>query len=435
MIKLPHKEKIALLLATVVLVIAAVPVFAHPGLRVSGAFLLRDVSPGKVITHRMVVDTAETDPAMDIVVGIEDLGKYSAKNFITIDNPSFHLAPGESQDVIATINIPSDVGDGGRYAIITIRQKPVKGAGVGAVAGIDVPIVLTIKDSQLLHEGKITEVSLSEAISGQPVNIVITFENTGNHHFKVKAEVSISDARGEILDTIYLPLTVSSVVPGMSGQLRGVFIPKRELPSGVYSVRARAMLDDGTILDEAEGSFEVKGAYLPPSPAGKLTVAPGSASILQTEDGRISASFPKGAVISQVEVSLKSYPLEQLPSPPANFELATTGFRIDGLSGLLAKEATITVKYSQADLERAEADASRLKLARWDEGNNQWSVLKTKVDKEAMTLTTNTTQLSIWAIIVAPPTELHWVVIGGIVGGVIIIALLVFFLAVRRRGY
>jgi hypothetical protein len=94
------------------------------------------------------------------------------------------------------------------------------------------------------------------------------------------------------------------------------------------------------------------------------------------------------------------------------------------------------VKYTAADLDKAGGDASRLRLARWDEAQSRWSVLKTKVDKEAMTLTTNTNQLSIWAVMVAPPAHTHvnWPLIGGIVGGVIIIALPMYFLTVRRRG-
>jgi hypothetical protein len=128
--------------------------------------------------------------------------------------------------------------------------------------------------------------------------------------------------------------------------------------------------------------------------------------------------------------------LEQLPPQPTGFDLATTCFRIDGLTGLLAKEATVTVEYTAADLDKVGSDASRLRLARWDEAQSQWSVLKTKVDKEAMTLTTNTNQLSIWAVMVAPPAhrQVNWPLIGGIVGGVIVTALSVYFVTVRRRG-
>ena len=454
LMKLSHRYVIAgILIAGLVLPFVFAPLaLANPGLRVSGAKLIADVAPGQTITHTMTIGIGDVDPPLDMLVHVtgfgqslegapqvledsEDTSPFSARSFITLDTTSFHLDPGDSQQVTATISIPQDVSAGGRYALIDIRSQPIGEGSVGVITAVAVPIALTIKGSELIHEGKITEVSTSDATSGQPVDIFTTFQNTGNHHFKIKGEVTVSDASGETLDTISLPLTASSVMPTLLRQLKATFIPQGELPLGVYSIKSRVMLEDGTLLDEASGSFEVKEPYVPPSPPASVTLIPGSAATLETGDGRISISFPKGAVISQVEVSLRSYPLEQLPSPPTDFELATTCFRIDGLTGLLVKEATLTVKYSPADLERAEGDASRLTLARWDEANNQWSVLKTKVDKEANTLSTKTNQLSIWAVMVAPPAEVRWPLIGGIVAGVIVIALLVYFLAVRRRSY
>jgi len=166
-----------------------------------------------------------------------------------------------------------------------------------------------------------------------------------------------------------------------------------------------------------------------------VTVTPGSPATLETEDKSVHVSFPQGSVTGQAEVSVQSYSPEQLPEPPSGFEFGTTFFRVDGLSGLLAKEATLTLKYSTADLSQADGNASRLTLARWDEANSEWTVLKTEVNEEAMTLTTSTNQLSIWAVMVsAPPEPTSWgPVIGGIMGGIIIIGLLVYFLVIRRR--
>ena len=259
MIKLTKQVLATLTLVILVIVMLGillpVQVLANPGLRVEGALLVTDVSPGETLTHKMNVGIRESDSAMDIVVAVRDLGEYSARDFITIDNPSFHLEPGQSQDVIATIHVPSNVGVGGKYAIIRIAQKPVAGAGISSLVAIEAPVRLTIKDSKLIHKGEITEVIAGEVISGKPVNISITFKNTGNHHFKFKGEVTISNARGEVLDTIHTALIPSPVIPSLSQKLTANFIPKGDLPLGVYSFRAKVMLEDGTVLDEAEGNF------------------------------------------------------------------------------------------------------------------------------------------------------------------------------------
>ncbi len=274
-----------------------VPVLANPGLWVADGRLVTDVSPGDTLTHKMSVGIRESDSAMDIAVEVRDLGEYSARDFITIDNPSFHLEPGESQDVMATINVPLDVGEGGRYAIIRIAQKPAATKGISSLVAIEAPVRLTIKDSQLIHEGEITEVSAGEVISGKPVDIFITFKNNGNHHFKFKGEVTVSDARGKVLDTIYTVVIPSPVIPSMSKKIKATFIPKGDLPLGVYQVKSSIMLEDSTVLDEAVGSFEVKEPYVPPPSPASSTLTPDSAAKPETEDGRISISLPMGTVI------------------------------------------------------------------------------------------------------------------------------------------
>jgi hypothetical protein len=78
-------------------------------------------------------------------------------------------------------------------------------------------------------------------------------------------------------------------------------------------------------------------------------------------------------------------------------------FSVDGLNGLLANDATVTVKYSTADLTAANNDASNLVLGRYD--STAWTLLPTTVDQNAMTLTASTNRFSTWAVIAAqsPP--------------------------------
>ncbi len=432
---------------------------ANPGISLSPfASIAVDVIPGETITHQMSLKLGGQDQAMDMAVDVMGFGSsadgsaqainaaldtspYSARSFISVDRPSFHLEPGGSQNITATISVPSNVGVGGRYAIIYIHQQlPAGGGGAGTLAAFNIPVLLTIKGSILSQTGKITEITTDNAVSGQPVEVLTTFQNTGNYHFKIKGDVTISNSKGEILDTINLALTPSSVIPTALRQLKATFIPQGDLPLGVYSIKSRVMLADGTVLDEANGSFEVTEPYIPPPAPASITLTPSSAAILKTVEGGISISFPQGAVISQVDISIQNYPLQQLPAPPANFNIATTCFRVDGLNGLLSKEATVTVKYTGADLDRAGGDASKLTLARWDEADNQWAVLDTKIDEAAMTLTTHTNHLSIWAVMVssavpsaASSTLENWPLIGGVVAGVIIIILLAIFI-VKRRG-
>jgi subtilase family serine protease len=112
---------------------------------------------------------------------------------------------------------------------------------------------------------------------------------------------------------------------------------------------------------------------------------------------------------------------------------------VSGLSGLLAKEATVTVKYTADDLSNAGGDASRLKLARLD--NGQWTVLDTNVNEGEMLLSANTNQMSVWAGVVASHSAADTAKTSSVttvaaIAGVIVLALVVvimIFLVRRRR--
>ncbi|MFY9813662.1 MAG: hypothetical protein WCF70_10810 [Dehalococcoidales bacterium] len=258
-----------------------VPVLADSGLQVSNPILVTDVSPGQTLTFKMTVSIGTSDPTTNIAVQVDGLAQsldgtngpaaaandaspYSARSFITVDSSSFQLQPGGSQDVTATIKIPQDVGAGGRYAMIQIATLPPAGGSVSIASAVNVPIVLTVTGSQLVQTGKITALTTSQPVSGQPLDIFTTLQNTGNHHFKFKNEVTVSDSKGKVLGTIDTPLTSSSIVPAMSMQIEASFIPQSKLPSGIYSVASKVMLDDGTVLDTASSSFTVGASGLAP---------------------------------------------------------------------------------------------------------------------------------------------------------------------------
>ncbi len=291
-------RKLCILIAVSVILgcLVASPVLASPGFSVGlggGKGLNPEVSPGESYTQTLVVSIGKDDAATDVLIEVlgygqnadegvvsllpgEDNSPYSARTFIQPASITLHLEPGETMSADVTVAIPSNVGSGGRYAILHFITVPPKGGGVSIVSAIVLTMKFTIKDSQLIHTGKITRVTAGKAVSGQPVDIFTNFQNTGNHHFKVKGEVTISDSQGKALDTIYTALTPSSIIHGGTEKLTTTFTPKDELPLGVYTVKSKVMLEDGTVLDQASGSFSmVAPVSAPPSaPATVLTPTP-----------------------------------------------------------------------------------------------------------------------------------------------------------------
>ena len=280
-------------------VVTIFPAAAEAKLTISGSSLRTEIEPGEPYEHKITIRLDEGDPSLDFVVEVLGLGQdpdgsslalapaadtssYSAREYINVDKTSFHLRGGESTEVIATVNLPPDPGNGGRYASVQVRTVPSQEEGVSLGLAGNIIMVLTISDSELIHEGTITALEIDEIASGEPIKITSAFYNSGNHHFKVQGEVTVHDQDGAVLANIPIPPTAGSILPHYSRQLDVAFDPEGALDPGDYFVRARVTLEDGTVLDNAEAIFTLQEPYLssvPSAPSQKLVVG-GAAVVL-----------------------------------------------------------------------------------------------------------------------------------------------------------
>jgi hypothetical protein len=384
-------------------------------IKVTGSIYSGSISPGGTAVHTMNISTSAGDPAMDLIVDVLGLGQsprqintglsadmdtspFSARKFITVSPQKFHLDPGGSQEVKATITVPQNVGDGGRFAIITIRNAPVGNGTTAIVTAISVPVVVTIKDSVITQKGSISNVSVAAIVPGQPIKVTTTLKNTGNYLYKVKTNVSVTDLAGKVVATGGTDVSTSSIVPPFTGEYDVNIV--NPLSIGKYNITSTIIREDGVVLDTKTVPFEIKDTYVAPSLEVTVPLSPKSPAILKSTDGRFTVNFPAGAVLSDVNVTLSPFDNARLPPAPQGAKLGATTFKIDGLTGLLSKDAMVVVKYSSADLEAAGSDVSKLTLARYDDADNKWTIVPTTVDRNALSLTANTNRFSIWVVMV-----------------------------------
>jgi len=145
---------------------AAAPVAPSTGqLNVAGALLDLPAVPRMVFVHHMTVSLDAGAPAMNVTVQVmgfgqaldgsfqavppdQDTSPFSARSYITsISNPSFHLNPGDSVPVDATITIPASLGDDTRYATVYVKGTPAGGGSVTKILATIVPIIISAIDS------------------------------------------------------------------------------------------------------------------------------------------------------------------------------------------------------------------------------------------------------------------------------------------------
>jgi len=429
-----------------------------PSISVTNAGIANIVSPGQVIVHTMNVSISSTDPATDVLVSVDGVAQTStgayilldaahdtnpdtARPFISVDTNSFHLDPGQSRDITATVTMPQNATLAGYFAVIQISTPPVvnNGSNVGISTAVNVPVYLTLEDSQFIHTGKITGITTGPITNGQPVAITAAFQNTGNTYFKIEGETTVFESEGAgsiVLDDMPVTLTASSVLPGMSRDMEADYTPSGKLSPGTYMIDSKIMLSDGTVLDETTSSFIIKAPYVPPPALGTLNLGPmDGISNLQNTDGSISISFPAGAAAIPVNLALNNYTAAQLPVAPTGFTLTGNCFQVNGLTGLLAKNATVSVKYTAADLSKANGKASLLVLMRWNAGTNKWVIDATKVNTKTTTLSANDNAMGIWAVAVGTvaPSKINWELIGIPIAALIVISVVGIVFVTRNR--
>jgi len=276
---------IAVLAITGLSLIHTSKAFATPGLSVDGALVNITLSPGQSYVHTMQISSGSTYP-MDMQVEARGFGQtldgsnieltsqedssiYSARSFISnIDKTSFHLEPGASQEVKATIVIPNGTTPGTRYAIIYVYSQPSGNDRIAMVVAADIPVIVSIPGLEPGKTGDITDLGVSQIQSGKPVEVLTTFKNTGNYYYKVKGQVTVTDASGNNAYQTNIPLTASSILPTFSRTIHTVISssdPAKIIKAGTYQVETTITLDDGTVLDTQKTSFNLEKDFQPVS--------------------------------------------------------------------------------------------------------------------------------------------------------------------------
>lgn len=276
-------KKLAIGLPVVLLLLLFIcrPVMA--GLRVEGALIQDTVAPGAERTYSFNVSDT-TAESMDVTIRVmgygekngdltplapdQDTSPYSAREFLTVSPEAFHLEPGERRDITLTARVPGDAS-GGRYAVVYVLQAPPGGGGAAAVAAVAIPVLLTIKDTNLSRTGEIEKIEIVPGQSPGQVTVNALLTNTGNYHYKFKATAAVRDAGNNVLGTSDPIEANSSLIPGLS---RLVAIPVTvtgEMPPGEYIAEVQITNLEG---DVPITSGEV-GVTLEPAPAGTVASA------------------------------------------------------------------------------------------------------------------------------------------------------------------
>jgi hypothetical protein len=198
----------------------------------------------------------------------KDTSAYSARTMISASPQIVEMQPGDQVTVDVTVAVPADVGEGSRYAILTVTGMPPSPTGsatLGFGVELGVSAIVQIRDTPQTKTGGVNNILVGASLPGQPLPVTVSFLNTGNAHFgaipnELVATAILQDSSGAQLGTATASGNQISVLPGSTRDLNLSMTPSTALRDGSsYHLEAGVGLKDGTILDRKALDFTWSG--------------------------------------------------------------------------------------------------------------------------------------------------------------------------------
>jgi len=259
------------------------------GLNVSPPIIKTEVDPGQHISTEVNISVSSDETGGNYTIEAlgfgftpegaswalkadQDKSPYSARTFLNINPTNIYLEPGKSGKVLIEADIPENVGEGGRYALLQIHSSPTPRDATGASISLmlNIPVLFTIPGTKMIT-GEITSLKFSEpkikldgtkeeeAPLSAMQNITVDFKNTGNYHYKARAMAELVDESGHILTNATSSASINSIIPTFTSEFKLSLIPSVQLKPGSYAIKSTVSnADDGTEIASKEMKFDIK---------------------------------------------------------------------------------------------------------------------------------------------------------------------------------
>jgi hypothetical protein len=201
------------------------------GLEVSPPSQDVSIDPGGTTTVKAKLRNPSSN-TLPITVHIEDFtakgdqgqveltsdSPYSVASWTKVSPDRFELAPGESQEVTATIKAPTDAA-GGHFGSFIFSVQPDKPNGNAASVAQEIASLFLVKVNGPVDEKldikAFTAPSFSEF---GPIDLGVNFTNSGNVYVKAFGIVNVTDMFGHKVADIVIPGT--NIFPGADRVLK-----------------------------------------------------------------------------------------------------------------------------------------------------------------------------------------------------------------------
>ena len=240
----------------------------------------------------------------------KDTGAFSARSMITASPETLTVKPGDTVKLNVNVTVPANVGEGTRYAILSITGFPPSPSGssnVGFGVELGVSAIVQIANTPQNKTGQIDGIDVGKSLPGQPLPVTVSFKNNGNTHFgavpnELVTSATLQDASGAALASASANGTQLSLIPGFTRAMPLTMTPLKPLVNGqTYHIEVGVGLKDGTIFDRKALDFTWSGGQVLGATGAPIQTPPVSAQVTPTTD---TATIIAAAVIGAGVVAL-----------------------------------------------------------------------------------------------------------------------------------
>jgi hypothetical protein len=227
-----------------------------PGESGSGSFLVRNTG-AEVIDVAVSLHDWWRSPEGNLQVLPAGSIEGSCADWVVYSTEVVTLAPGEETEITVEVLVPEDV-TGDHWAMLLVEERPQPAEQAQAEEGLtDTTRVVVAYAVKILQRDPVNEeaaamITKIEIVEPQPLQLAITFVNSGNAHITTSGTVEVRDVYGETAESFEI-----EPFPSLPGEERILTVAAPEsldgLQAGTYY--AVVQLDFG-------GDYLIQGGRL-----------------------------------------------------------------------------------------------------------------------------------------------------------------------------
>lgn len=226
-------------------------------------YIVDRLAPGSEISRRIQVEN-NTDTARTIhlysgaaridagvFVGEESSVRNELSTWTALAEPEIDLEPGETTDVLVTIDVPADAPEGEQYGAVWAEMRsPADDGGVVQANRAGIRIYLSVGPGNgAPADFTVTSLMPSRNQDGNPqLSALVT--NTGGRALDITGDLSLSDGPGGLSAGPFSVEAATTIAPGDTQDV--MFTLPTELPNGPWM--AGLTLRSGLVEHEASAS-------------------------------------------------------------------------------------------------------------------------------------------------------------------------------------